>query len=1177
MRELSALPAQATAFFIHTAAADPQFQNTQLSLSLGETCTAEQLRRAWQQAASAHTMLRSAFRKAPTGELLRRELDAAEASWRMLDWSSVPPTELSAQWAKIQAEDATEGVDLVTAPLVRFTAITLPGGHCHLLATFPKLLLDEDSLFHLICEWLEALEGRPLPEVPLEEGEPTSSATPAVADWWGQFFNNAPEPALVRVLPVPEAAPTAARHQVPFLMDRETSKSIAALAQKLSVSAGDVFLAAWSVAVARLSARNRVLMLAPARCAEPGPAECGLHDNLLPFQATITGSQTAEAFIREVARTEKDRAHNSAIPLERVLLLSQPQKRLRDFSTAFRWLPPSINDRVHDVFPRWINLDAQLHQQSYFPLAFEVRDGSRYALTLNYSDALPTTEAERLLTRIRGVLDFFLETPNKRLSDIRLLDEDEWQTYKDGEAPKKGDAVAALSEQIATAVVLHADGLAVDGATSGSLTYGELDSLASSLAAWLRQENLADGWTIGVCLTPTSWLPVAVLGVLRAGDTCLPLDAGAERAWLLQKVEGCDVELIICDSQTAPLFEGKRVVVLDQQWETVAAAPAAKAEVKLPKASFFVTASEPADSSSIIALSPEVTAEACEGFKKLLSLGAADRVPLTAAAGSGAFVETLLGTLSAGATLVLAQGDELPTNATHLRLTAAQFRRWVVQLPKQARELAAPVAAEPVEGEEAPAPTEPQNLFENLQTVCVEAASLPPTVHATWQSLNEGQSRWIQYASPLGLCGLSVRYVQQEGARSLPDPANIPLGTPAAGVRAELHDFVGHPLPARYEGVLEISADGRKLSVPAWRDAAGRFYLAPTPQSLLEAAFSSAPGVLDVHTAKVEVEGHPTLGAWIIFEEGTEGLPADFAAQVHGRFPDLEYPGFIKAVAEFPLTHAGQIDVASLPKPEPIPVPVSSMEATAAVPVPVARVVPETPAQEWQPLHLLQKTADAPTLFLIHDLDGNPDRVKTLAGLLAEDWTTYATSARGLRTPSACHNSIEAEAAALVEAICLLDPEGPYHLFGWDYGAVLALEMARQLRVAGRQVPYLALAGAKAPQMPEAPGGWKKSLTKLFQGNKPTPITAASTPVAQAHARALQEYRARALEGPAGIILGADQVKEETEWMLIVPEATTEKMSCQSRDMLNEPSVKRLAVILRNWTAGEDEEEDAAE
>ncbi len=784
----------------------------------------------------------------PTGELLRRELDGAEASWRTLDWSSVPPAELSAQWAKAQAEDATQSIDLATAPLVRFLAITLPGGHCHLLATFPKLLLDEDSLFHLICEWLEALEGRPLPATPLEEGEPTSSATPAVADWWGQFFNNAPEPVRVQVLPAPaEQNPhRAASRPVPH-GPRDVEKNQHAGPEALDFVRRHLPRGLEPRRRAPELAQSRGHAGSPARCAEPGPAECGLHDNLLPFQAAINGGQSAEAFLKEIARGEKDRANHSSIPLERVLLLSQPQRRLRDFSTAFRWLPPSINDRVHDVFPRWINLDAQLHQQSFFPLTFEVRDGSRFALDLQYSDALPRGEAEQLLARIRGVLDFF-ETPNKRLSEIRLLDNEQWQLFKDSETPRKAEPALSIEKQIAEAVILHAETLAVEGPSDGALTYGELDSHATSSPPRLRHENLAEGWTVGVCLTPTPWLPVAVLGILRAGDTCLPLDPGADRAWLLQKAEGCDAELILCDSYTAQFFEGKRVLVLDQQWDTVSAIPATAAagEIKPPKASFFVTTAEPTDSSSVIALilrKPPLRPR--RQFAELLSLEEGHRVPLVAAAGTGAFVETLLGTLASGATLVLCR--PAMTSPATCRICASPPPNGAPgsqNCPSSHGKTWPPPTCWNLPKASKPPRLRTAQSFENLHTICVEAALLPPTLHAEWQRLNEGQTRWIQYASPAGLCGQSVRFVQMENARSLPDPAEVPLGAPGPGVRAELHDFAGHPCPPATRVCCKSRSTVAARASPPGAMPGGLFHLAPTAESLLEKALSEAPGVL---------------------------------------------------------------------------------------------------------------------------------------------------------------------------------------------------------------------------------------------------------------------------------------------------------------------------------------------
>ncbi len=113
--------------------------------------------------------------------------------------------------------------------------------------------------------------------------------------------------------------------------------------------------------------------------------------------------------------------------------------------------------------------------------------------------------------------------------------------------------------------------------------------------------------------------------------------------------------------------------------------------------------------------------------------------------------------------------------------------------------------------------------------------------------------------------------------------------------------------------------------------------------------------------------------------------------------------------------------------------------------------------------------------------------------------------------------------------------------------------------------------------MPEATGGWKKSLTKLFQGGKPACRRRRSYSRRPGPHPRLAGIPRASLSDPPASSSGADQAKDEAAWLELVPEATTEKMSCQSRDMLTEPAVKRLAVILREWSAGEDEEEEAAE
>jgi thioesterase domain-containing protein len=58
---------------------------------------------------------------------------------------------------------------------------------------------------------------------------------------------------------------------------------------------------------------------------------------------------------------------------------------------------------------------------------------------------------------------------------------------------------------------------------------------------------------------------------------------------------------------------------------------------------------------------------------------------------------------------------------------------------------------------------------------------------------------------------------------------------------------------------------------------------------------------------------------------------------------------------------------------------------------------------------------------------------------------------------------VEEMAAAYLEELRVLQPEGPYLLGAWSAGGAVAFEMARRLRLAGEAVGWLALIDAAAP------------------------------------------------------------------------------------------------------------------
>ncbi|WP_165742232.1 non-ribosomal peptide synthetase [Candidatus Thiosymbion oneisti] len=104
-----------------------------------------------------------------------------------------------------------------------------------------------------------------------------------------------------------------------------------------------------------------------------------------------------------------------------------------------------------------------------------------------------------------------------------------------------------------------------------------------------------------------------------------------------------------------------------------------------------------------------------------------------------------------------------------------------------------------------------------------------------------------------------------------------------------------------------------------------------------------------------------------------------------------------------------------------------------------------------------------PPLFCIHPIGGGAFCYRELADYLNENQPVYGIQAVGFEGKADPLTSIEAMAVRYVEEIAMLYPEGPCNLYGWSFGGVVAFEMARVLKSAGREVALLVLADTGHP------------------------------------------------------------------------------------------------------------------
>ena len=138
----------------------------------------------------------------------------------------------------------------------------------------------------------------------------------------------------------------------------------------------------------------------------------------------------------------------------------------------------------------------------------------------------------------------------------------------------------------------------------------------------------------------------------------------------------------------------------------------------------------------------------------------------------------------------------------------------------------------------------------------------------------------------------------------------------------------------------------------------------------------------------------------------------------------------------------------------------------------------------WNPLVPIHAKGTRPPFFCVHGAGGNVLNFRDLAQYLGDDQPFYGLQARGVGGEQDPHARIEEMAAAYIDAIKTVQPDGPYRIGGYSGGGVVAFEMAHRLREDGDDVPLVALLDTFCPPYPAGgPSvGWMDKLSEHLSG-----------------------------------------------------------------------------------------------
>ena len=306
----------------------------------------------------------------------------------------------------------------------------------------------------------------------------------------------------------------------------------------------------------------------------------------------------------------------------------------------------------------------------------------------------------------------------------------------------------------------------------------------------------------------------------------------------------------------------------------------------------------------------------------------------------------------------------------------------------------------------------------------------------------------------------------------------------------------------------------------------------------IEAVLSRHPAVkLCVVLAREETPGDKRLVAYVEPQAGPRPTASDLREHLRAKLPDSMLPAAFVMLEKLPLTPNGKIDRRALPNSENI---VQAQKETYVAPrdaielhlarlwskvlalqrvgihdnffdlgghsLLAVRIVVEIEKiykrrlllatllqaptiagladvlrkEHWSPgwtsLVPIRAGGSRPPLFLMHSHGGNVLEYYPLANLLGDGQPVYALQARGLDGRLVRDPRVEEMAAAYLEEVKGLQPEGPYYLAGFCFGGLLALEAAQQLRAAGEEVALVTMIQTSHPAYPRYQPGMTFAL-----------------------------------------------------------------------------------------------------
>ena len=753
------------------------------------------------------------------------------------DFRHLPEAQLYSEAAKLVGEWARKPFQLNSPPLVRILVLQLDDAEYQICISLHRLVSDGFSLRCVLLPELVSLyeafaDGRSsrLPQLLIEYAQfavrqretLARSAAPETAFWRKQLGG----------LPVLELSTDSPRPAVQsfrgaahrFALSETLSKDLRELGHREAVPLETVLTAAFAAVLYRHSEQDDIVIGVSSNGRNTPELQglLGYFENSLALRLDLSGDPS---FLQLLHRTEEARRQvfdNGNVPLTSVIREIEPGRDLiRNPITRVHISQIPAQTFEH---PDWrIASDFAETNTANFDLELRFDDGSD-ALQgqLRYNaDIFEASTVERIADRWKTLLDAIADSPAQTIALLPLLTGSEsalLAAWNQTQHPYPSERCIHQLVQEQVERTPQAIALVQEKQT---FTYAQLNARANQLARYLRKRGVGPEICVGVSLRSKPELVVALLGVLKAGGACVPLDPKYPAERLEYMIRDAQLPVLITeeDSVAAGFSQAAEIITFSEDAGAIGRESSENLDnLTTPQnLAYLIYTSGSTGRPRGVLLPHAALVNHNTAVIALYCLTPSDRVLQFSSISFDIALEEIFPTLMSGATLVL-KTDEMPLEAAH-------FLRWIDERGVTILDL--PTA---YWHELAHAATDLKRpLPSRLRLVIVGGEKASVTALASWRKATGERVRWVNTYGPTET---SVIVTSYEPGGSIPD--NLPIGRPIANTQIHILDKSQQKVPIGVRGELHIGGVG-----------VARGYLNHpelTAQKFIADPFCSAPG-----------------------------------------------------------------------------------------------------------------------------------------------------------------------------------------------------------------------------------------------------------------------------------------------------------------------------------------------